>query len=117
MGNERLTKRTLLAQVNSGNGNSRLNANQTTKAVELATQALENANQALAAVKTFDASAILGLSAKIDREIERSTTKDTEHESAIKELKENPQNPEGGTTVQYEFVDLTEDMWTTGEEA
>ena len=113
MGNERLTKRTLLAQVNSGNGNSRLNATQAAKAEELANQALENANRALEIVSTFDATAIEALSTKIDREIERSTTKDTEHDLDIKDLKENPQ----GDTVQFEFVDLTEDMWTTNEEA
>jgi hypothetical protein len=113
MGNERLTKRTLLAQVNSGNGNSRLNATQAAKAEEVANQALENANRALEIVSTFDAAAIEALRAKIDSEIERSTTKDIEHDVDIKDLKENPQSG----TVQYEFVDLTEDMWTTNEEA
>lgn len=114
MGNERLTKRTLLAQVNSGNGNSRLNTTQAAKAEELATQALENANRALEIVSTFDVTAIEALNTKLDSEINRSTTKDTEHGLAIKELKENPQ---GGGTVQYEFVELTEGMWTTNEEA
>ena len=113
MGNERLTKRTLLAQVNSGNGNSRLNTTQAAKAEELANQALEKANQALEIANTFDTTAIEALNDKIDREINRSTTKDTEHDSAIKDLKDNPQ----GDTIQFEFVDLTEDMWTTNEEA
>lgn len=110
--NYRLKRTNLTAVTSSGNGSARIYASEAEKK---ATEALAKAEEALKAAESLaDASAlVLGLDKKLDKEIQRSIGKDTEHTEQLKNL--NEKIIENNFTI--EFENIPEDsLWQESEE-